>query len=241
MNKVLVLGDGLLAKELVKQSGFDSISRKVDGFDITNPDTYYLMTDIFHGVAQAMMYDVVINAIGCTDTYSAEKQPHWNVNYKGVSDLVDFCNRWKVKLVHISTDYIYANSKSNALETDVPVHCNNWYGYTKLLGDAHVQLQCDKHLILRCTHKPRPFPYDKAWTDQLGNFDYVDIISGKILDFVEKDSIGIYNVGSDPKTIYELAKESRQDVLPAISKWAPEDIPSDITMNISKLKKKENE
>ena len=52
--KVLVLGNGVLGEEIVKQTGWDIISRKINGFDITNKDTYYLMTEIFHGVAQSM-------------------------------------------------------------------------------------------------------------------------------------------------------------------------------------------
>ena len=38
--KILILGDGLLAKELIKQTGWDYISRKKDGFDI-----YILLND----------------------------------------------------------------------------------------------------------------------------------------------------------------------------------------------------
>jgi dTDP-4-dehydrorhamnose reductase len=56
-------------------------------------------------------------------------------------------------LVHISTDYLYSGSVSNASESDVPVHCNNWYGYTKLLADGLVQLESNNYLICRCTHK----------------------------------------------------------------------------------------
>ena len=39
MNKVLTLGDGLLATELVKQSGAKYVSRTKDGFDITDKKT----------------------------------------------------------------------------------------------------------------------------------------------------------------------------------------------------------
>ena len=40
-NKVLILGDGLLATELAKQSGYDILSRKKNGFDLTDTDTFY--------------------------------------------------------------------------------------------------------------------------------------------------------------------------------------------------------
>ena len=45
-NRILILGDGLLGSELAKQSGYDIISRKKDGFDITDKSTYHLMTKI---------------------------------------------------------------------------------------------------------------------------------------------------------------------------------------------------
>lgn len=232
-SKILILGDGLLATELAKQSGYDILSRKKDGFDLTDTDTFYKMTEIFHGVAQAMPYDVIINCIANTDTYSDNKELHWDVNYKGVADLVDFCNRWKVKLVHIVTDYIYTNSIENASEDDVPVHCNNWYGYTKLLGDAHVQLKCDDYLLIRCTHKARPFLHDTAWIDQIGNFDYVDVIGNKILKLIDKKESGIFNVGTKLKSVYDLASETKK-VEPVLR---PKNVPHDVSLNTKKIDK----
>jgi dTDP-4-dehydrorhamnose reductase len=235
-NKVLILGDGLLATELAKQSGYDILSRKKDGFDLTDTDTFYNMTKISQDAVQSMPYDVIINCIANTDTYSDNKELHWDVNYKGVSDLVDFCNKWKVKLVHIVTDYIYTNSIENASEEDVPVHCSNWYGYTKLLGDAHVQLKCNNYLLIRCTHKAKPFLYDSAWKDQIGNFDYVDVIGNKILNLINKDQLGIFNVGTEIKSMYELATITKQDV--QASKIPPNtSIPKNVTMDINKMKK----
>jgi dTDP-4-dehydrorhamnose reductase len=232
-SKVLILGDGLLATELAKQSGYDILSRKKDGFDITDTDTFYKMTEIFHGVAQAMSYDVIINCIAYTDTYSEDKEQHWNVNYKGVSDLVDFCNNWNIKLVHIVTDYIYTNSIENASEEDVPVHCNNWYGYTKLLGDAHVQLKCNDYLLIRSTHKPSPFIHESAWIDQIGNFDYVDVIGSKILNLIDTNQSGIFNVGTYEKSMFELAEKTKPNVKRGnIEKGSS--VPYNVTMDLNK-------
>ena len=163
---------------------------------------------------------------------------HWSTNYKGVADLVDFCNKWKTKLVHISTDYIYSNSTPNAKENSVPIHCNNWYGYTKLLGDGYVQLKSNNHLIIRCTHKPNPFPYNEAWVDQVGNFDYVDKISNLIIQLVNKKCEGIYNVGTGLKSIFNLAKRTKKDIM---TKLKPSHIPSNISMDLTKLNKKLND
>lgn len=223
--KVLVLGDGILAKSIVNQTGWSYISRKKDYFDITLVEKYNLFFK---------EYDVLINCIANTDTYSSDRQKHWDVNYKFVYDLVSYCNQYQKKLVHISTDYIYTYSKSMATEDDVPVHHDSWYGYTKNLSDGLVQLLSKNYLLCRCMHKPYPFPYDVAWVDQIGNFDYVDIISSQIIQLILRGSEGVFNVGTDLKSIFDLALETNQKVKPVHS---PIHAPKDISKSCDKLKK----
>jgi dTDP-4-dehydrorhamnose reductase len=178
-------------------------------------------------------YDGVINCIAYTDTYDENREKHWNINYKAVADLVDVCNGYEKKLIHISTDYLYTHSKENASEEDVPVHCRNWYGYTKLLADGYIQLKSNDFLLLRGTHKKEPFTHDKAWKNQKGNFDYVSTISKLYIKLIEGDVNGIYNVGTKIKTMYDLAKQTKVDV-EAVNGWK-ESMPVDVTMNIKKL------
>ena len=229
--KVLVLGDGLLGSEIIKQTEWDCISRKEHGFDITNTETYNLITTVEFGSIVHCKYDVIINCIANTDTYSVDKDSHWDVNYKGLLHLIKFCNKWKVKLIHISTDYVYSGSESEATENSIPVHCNNWYGYTKLLGDGLVQLMSEDYLLCRCTHKPKPFPYDSAWIDQLGNFDYVETISNLIISMINNKLTGLYNVGTETKTMYELASQTRK-----VKKiYSPNQVPKNLSMSLGKL------
>jgi nucleoside-diphosphate-sugar epimerase len=221
--KVLVLGDGLLGTEVVKQTGWDYVSRKKDGFDIKDVESFHYL---FKG------YNVILNCIANTDTYSKERDLHWDINYKFVHELILFCNKNDIKLVHISTDYLYSGSVSNASENDVPVHCNNWYGYTKLLADGLVQLESNNYLICRCTHKPNPFPYDAAWIDQVGNFDYIDTISSLMIDMINKNLSGVYNLGTETKSIYQLALTTKENIKPIFS---PDNVPKNTSMNLSKL------
>lgn len=223
MNKVLVLGDGLLGSEIVKQTGWDYISRKNDRFDIRAIESSYHSFGLNR-------YNVIINCIAFTDTYSTNKELHWDVNYKGVITLSDYCKSNDIKLVHISTDYIYSNSNSSASESDIPVHVNTWYGYTKLLGDAYAQLN-NNNLIIRTSHKPYPFPYKQAWANQHSNGDYVNIISDLIIKLVNKNSKGVYNVGTNEKTWFNLTKEEFNTI--PISK--PDAAPENITMNVNKM------
>ena len=219
--RVVVLGDGLLGSEIVKQTGWDYMSRKKDGFDIRD-----------HFLRVLDGYDVIVNCIAYTNTYSDDKELHWDINYKGVIKLSNYCTTRNIKLVHISTDYIYSNSVSSSSEIDIPIHGNNWYSYTKLLGDAYVQLN-DRNLIIRTSHKPYPFPYKDAWTNQHTNGDYVNIISELVIKLINKNVSGVYNVGTNEKTWFNLTKEEFNTN--PISK--PDIAPENITMNINKLKK----
>lgn len=223
--KVLVLGDGLLGKELVNQTGWNYISRKKDSFDIGNLSSFF---DEFR------KYSVIVNCIANTDTYSEDKDSHWKTNYVFVDELIKFCNKNYIKLVHISTDYLYTGSVENASEEDVPVHCNTWYGYTKLLSDGLIQLQCKDYLLIRCSHKPNPFPYEKAWIDVVGNFDYVDVISSKIIQLINHNSSGVFNVGTDNKSIYDLALKTNPSVESINS---PLNVPKNISLNLDKMNK----
>jgi len=218
--KPLILGDGLLGSELIKITKWDFLSRKSHNFDINNFETYI-----------GLDYDVIINCIANTDTYSKDRYGHWNVNVEFVDRLIDYCNNNNIKLVHISTDYIYSGSESNASEETVPVHCNTWYGYTKLVSDAIVQLKSKNYLLIRCTQKPNPFPYENAWIDQIGNFDYVDVIADLIIKSVKKGLSGLYNIGTETKTMFELASKTK-DVGKSFS---PINVPKNTSMNINKL------
>lgn len=224
--KVLVLGDGLLGSEIIKQTNWDYISRKKDGFDITKDEFN------FYG------YDVIVNCVAFTNTYSNDKESNWNVNYKAVADLVGYCNNHNIKLVHISTDYVYTNSVSNASEEDIPIHGNNWYSYTKLLADAYIELKSQDYLILRESHKPNPFPYDNAWINLIGNFDYVNKIAEIIINLIKLEENGIINVGTDLKTIYDLAIETNKNVKPTLK---PKQAPDDVSLDLTKLKNILNE
>lgn len=220
-NEVLVLGDGLLGRELVSQSNWDYVSRSKDGFDIEHFDEFILSN-----------YNIIINCIAHTDTYDLRRNDHWKVNCEFTDKLIDYCNENFIKLVHISTDYVYANSIPFASEDDVPVHCNNWYGYTKLLSDGLVQLRSEDYLLIRCSHKPSPFTYDTAWVDYIGNFDYVDTIASLIIDCVNKDLSGVYNLGTEVKTMFDLASETN-----VVEKsLVPPHVPNNLSMDISKLK-----
>ena len=213
--KVVILGDGLLGKELHKQTNWHFISRKThENMDFADESSY---------LGYLNEFDVIVNCIAHTDTYGEDKEIHWNTNYKAVSRLCDYCNDNDKKLVHISTDYVYANCTNIPAESDIPVHQETWYAYTKLLGDAYIELKDRKYLIIRGSHKVKPFPYTKAYANVSGSFDYVDVMAKQIKFLVMRDCKGIYNIGTKNKSLFMLAQQTSSDVHAAI---APDHIPT---------------
>lgn len=222
--KVLVLGDGKLGSELVKQTGWDYVSRKHNLFNINNVNEYS-----HHRLDK---YDVIVNCIANTNTYSNIKEDMYNVNFLYPKNLSDFCKQNSVKLVHISTDYIYSNSQSIATEESLPLPLPNWYTYSKLLADEYISSTNANYLICRCSFKSKPFEFNNAWLNQFGNFDYVDVIAELIIKLIKKNALGIFNVGTELKTMYELAKQTNPNVIPILR---PNYVPADVTLNLTKL------
>lgn len=207
--KVLVLGDGLLGSEIITQTGWDYLCHSKNGIDVVKG------FDGLTSLIDANMPDVIVNCIGYTNTYDTERELHWELNYRFVVNLVDFCDSRDIDLVHISTDYIFANSQGGTAETDIPVHQETWYSYCKLLADGYVQLSnnyCENHLLIRCSFKPTPFPYDKAFGNVRGTFDYVDTIAEQIIELIKEGRHGVWNLGTPTKTMVELAEQTKPNV-----------------------------
>ena len=177
-------------------------------------------------------YDVVVNCIANTDTYSEDKEKHWKTNYELITFLAEYCDDNNKKLVHISTDYLYQNSVDDAKEDDEPMFEHTWYMFTKLLADEYLKAHSKNYLICRLSHKPYPFPYDSAWGDVIVNADYTPVISRLVIKLIKNGAEGLYNVGTERKTIYELAQRTNKNVKKIVS---PPHVPKNISMNVSKM------
>jgi nucleoside-diphosphate-sugar epimerase len=64
------------------------------------------------------------------------------------------------------------------------------------------------------------------------NCDYVDVIAGLVIKLVNNNAFGVYNVGTEVKSIYELAKKTNN--VEPINR--PTQVPEDTSMSINKLK-----
>jgi hypothetical protein len=220
----VVLGDGLLGSAVIGQTGWHYISRKNDDLDIRRPSTWM-------GLIPKDTTEI-INLIANTNTYSDDVRLMYDVNYSAVVELVRFCNKRNIKLVHYSTDYVYENSTSNATERTKEKPTSH-YATSKWLADKYIMQHCNDFLICRGSQKPDPFPYDVGFTDLMGNFDYPDVIAEIFIKMVKSGAKGLYNIGTETKSIYDLALQTQPDVKPGLT---PSHMPKDVTMNLTKMK-----
>ena len=99
----------------------------------------------------------VINAAAFTAVDRAEKEESWakTTNYDGVRNLAEACESKGVKLIHISTDYVFSGEDGGTLEN--PYRPSNLvnpmtaYGRTKYQGERSVldSMSSTAHYIVR--------------------------------------------------------------------------------------------
>lgn len=183
-NKLLVGASGLLGTHLKIEAGRPTHQE----LDITQPIT-------------PKKYDLIIDCAGYTKVEQAEieRLKCFDVNVRGTLNLLNAYPT--TPFVFISSEYAFAPK--------------NFYGLTKMLAEQLVMTH-PNYLIIRTLFKPEPFPHPRAFTDQFTMGDGVSKIAPRIEKAIEEwdfKSKLIY-IGTGRKSMYELAKATRPDVLP---------------------------
>ena len=229
-NKILVTGgDGRFAKVLKsKNKKLNLIFCSKKKLDILNLKSIiknfekYKPKIIFHCAGLSRPMDIHENDIAKSI----------DLNIIGTANLVKICKLYKIKLIYLSTGYVYEGKKGNYKETDAVKPFNN-YGLSKLGGECAVSMYKNS-LILRVTMTEKPFTHPTAFTNLKSNFmfheDLVEILPKVI------NEIGIINIGGKSQSIYDFAKKYNKSVKKTnISKNLK--FPLNQTMKLSRLKK----
>jgi len=157
-----------------------------------------------------------------------------DLNIIGTSNIVKECSKLNIKVIYLSTSYVYPGIKGNYKETD-PVKPWNNYSWSKLGGECAVQMYKNS-LILRLCMTEKPFVHSKAFGNVKSNFIFQEEIA-KILPKLLKNK-GVLNVGGPIQTVYEFARKYNHSVKKVYSKNIKDVIyKKNMSMNISKLKK----
>jgi dTDP-4-dehydrorhamnose reductase len=192
--KVLLTGaSGQLGQELQKLRPYSCPNSRE--LDITDPDSVakYLGRHAF---------DLIVHGAAYTDTLKPDHEPAeaykcFKTNVLGTRNIV---NQATCPIIYISTE--------SAIEP------YNFYILTKMQGEHEVKLHKYGYRIIRTSFRSDPFEYPKAPTDMYTLADVVSKIAPLIDQAVDTpmDNDIVY-IGTAARTVYELAKETRPDVI----------------------------
>ena len=155
-------------------------------------------------------------------------------NIIGTANCVLACMESNVKFIYISTDFVYPGTDGNYNE-DSPLLPINEYAWSKLGGECSTKLYKNS-LIIRTAMVEDPYPHEKAFVDVKKSLIEYKEAARLTLDLL--DQSGTINLGRDSDTIYNHVKKIKSDIGKISRKdITGEDIPTDCSMNIEKLKR----
>ena len=95
--------------------------------------------------------NVIINCAAYTNVSLAEKEKKkcLKVNEIGVKNLVNACELCSIKLIHFSTDYVYNGKRNKPLDEEAVCQPINFYGYSKRIGEKHIENSKIESIIIR--------------------------------------------------------------------------------------------
>lgn len=93
--------------------------------------------------------DIIVNTVALhnVDYCETHEDEAYNVNSRVVGNLAEICNNLGVRLIHISTDFVFDGTVGNYSESDKP-NPLNVYARSKLEGEIHAS-KCSSFCILR--------------------------------------------------------------------------------------------
>lgn len=224
--KVLVTGvKGQLGFDVVnelKKRGHTAIGVDIEEMDITDKVSV-------KKVINEVKPDGVIHCAAWTAVDAAEEEENIskvrNVNAKGTENIAKVCKALDIKMVYISTDYVFDGQGTEPWKPD----CKNYkplnvYGQTKLDGELAVSNNLDKFFIIRIawvfgingnnfikTMLKLSDKYDtlRVVNDQIGTPTYTYDLARLIVDIVETDKYGYYHATNEGGYIswYDFACE----------------------------------
>ena len=147
-NKILVTGsNGQLGSEFKKlkklYSEYIFIFRDLD-LDITKKNKL----EIF---IKQHSINIIINTAAYTNVSKAEieKFKANQINELGVSNLVKLCEKYSIKLIHFSTDYVYSSKNKEPINEQSKTKPLNYYGISKRNGELHIENSNSESIIIR--------------------------------------------------------------------------------------------
>lgn len=203
--------------ELVKR-GHEGVGVDIDEMDIT--DAKQVRT-----VISEAQVDGVIHCAAYTAVDAAEDNQELcrKVNAYGTRNIAEVCKALDIKMMYISTDYVFDGEGERPWEPDDKRSPLNVYGQTKCEGEEAIEELLEKYFIVRIawvfgingknfikTMLNLGKTHDKLTVvaDQIGSPTYTYDLSRLLVDMIETDKYGRYHATNEGFcSWYEFAKE----------------------------------
>ena len=147
MKVLLTGGKGMLGRTLVRELGgdFDVIATDLPEADIT--DENMIDAVIARHAPEAVIHCAAMTAV---DRCETERDLAFRLNARGSANVAAACRRQGVRLIAISTDYVFEGDSDRPYnEFDRPTGGRTVYGQSKLAGEEAVRTLCPDHVICR--------------------------------------------------------------------------------------------
>ena len=149
MSNILVTGSngqlGSEIKDISKNYSYDFLFTSKDDLDISNEEN-------LKNFIELNKIDIIINCAAYTSVDKAESDEANadKINNKSVKSLASIAKEKNIKLIHISTDYIFDGKNYRPyVETDI-TNPNSVYGKTKLDGEnGMIEINPMNSIIIR--------------------------------------------------------------------------------------------
>lgn len=199
------LGTDLSAE--LQSRGHETIGADIDNMDITDCNA----VDAFIAEAKA---DAVIHCAAYTATDKAEDEIEICrlVNFTGTENIAKACRKYGVKMLYISTDYVFDGEGTEPFKVDDKAAPLSVYGKTKYEGECAVRELLDDYFIvriswvfgvygnnfiktmLRLSEKSNVI---NAVADQIGSPTYTVDLSKLLADMIVTDKYGTYHATNE--------------------------------------------
>lgn len=114
----------------------------------------------------------------------------------------------------------------------------NYYALTKIAAEEAARA-VKGSLVVRTSFRAREWPYERAFTDVFTSQDYVDVIApllAEVAGHYDADQVpyGTLHVGTERKSVFELACRRAPGVVAASRHSAAVRLPADVSLNLSR-------
>lgn len=147
MNKILITGSdgglGVVLREYLSQR-YNVVATNSISMDVTDKIAV-------ERVINAERPDLVIHCAAIVNADQAEenKERTYNVNVRGTENVAQACKKYNAEMIFFSSDYVFAGNKDKPYEVTDTVDPIQYYGVTKVVGEAVVKNLLEHHYIIR--------------------------------------------------------------------------------------------